>query len=172
MTAAIETPCTPGVAWFVLHTRSRQEKALADELLTRHIDHFLPCVVRTRYWGKRKALVDEPLFPGYVFLRGTTEQAYVADRTRRVARIIPVADQQQLAWELRNLALALDNRVPLDPYPYLKTGMRVEVISGPFRGLQGLIESRTGGRKLILAVDMLGQAVSVELEGAAVEPVG
>ena len=156
--------------WYVLHTRSRHEKSLAEDLSARGIRHFLPLVTKVRRWGKRKATVEEPLFPGYLFLRGSQEDAFTADRTRWVAQIIPVADQQRLEWELRNIARALDEKTPLDPYPYLKKGIRVEVTSGPLRGLQGLIESRTNVDKLILAIDMLGQGVTVELAGASVEP--
>lgn len=156
--------------WFVLHTRSRQEKALADDLSARGITHYLPLVNRIKYWGKRKTVVDEPLFPGYLFLRGRIDDAYIADRTRHVAAIIPVSDQQRLLWELKNLWQALRHKAPLDPYSYLKKGVRVEVTSGPLRGLQGLIEARTSVERLILAVDILGRAVSIELHGAMVEP--
>ena len=76
-------------------------------------------------------MVDEPMFPGYVFLKGTLDDAYEADRTRRVARIIPVVDQTQLATELKSLWLALEDQAILDPFPYLRCGMRVEVRSGP-----------------------------------------
>lgn len=156
--------------WYVLHTRSRHEKSLAEDLSARKIRHFLPLVTKMRRWGKRKASVEEPLFPGYLFLRGSREEAFTADRTRWVAQIIPVADQQRLHWELRNIARALEQNAPLDPYPYLRKGIRVEVTSGPLRGLQGLVESRSSFDKLILAVDMLGQGVTVELAGASVEP--
>src|SRR5215218_2778962 len=116
--------------WYVLHTKSRQEK---------------------------------PLFPGYLFLRGSLDQAYVADRTKRVSNILKVHNQERMTWQLTNLSLALSHSVPLDPYPYLKEGVLVEVKAGAFRGLQGLIERRTGWERLILQVDLLGQAVSLEL---------
>jgi transcription termination/antitermination protein NusG len=155
--------------WHVLHTKSRQEKALSAELERLDILHFLPLVTQTRYYGKRKFRVSEPLFPGYVFLRGPIERAYAADRTSRVANIIHVADQFQLDWELRNLALAMDQRVPLDPYPFLKVGIRVRVKAGPFMGLQGVIESKEALGRLVLQIRMLGQAVSVPMDGALLE---
>lgn len=155
--------------WFVLHTRARHEKGLSDDLKAREIAHFLPLVTKVRYWGNRKAVVEEPLFPGYVFLRGSNDDAYIADRTRHVAQIIQVPDQRRLSWELQNLAQALQHKVPLDPFPYLKKGVRVAITSGPMRGLQGVVESRQRADKIILAVDMLGQAVSMELHGALVE---
>jgi len=158
-------------SWFVLHTRTNQEKPLARDLKARGIDHFLPLVPAVRYRGKKKLKADWPLFPGYLFLRGSIDDAYTADRGGRVAHIIPVADQRRLIWELQNLAKAIEHGVPLDPYPYLKKGIGVEITSGPLRGLQGMIESRTSLDRLILAVEMLGQGVSVELHGAVVEPI-
>ena len=168
--AGNETAAARGV-WFVLHTRSRQEKALADELAARRVEHFLPLVKRPRFYGSRKVVVEEPLFPGYVFLFGEKEQAYLADRTKRVANIIPVTDQRRLEWELKNIRLALEHDAPLDPYPHLTKGVRVEVRSGPFQGLQGVIEDKGKDSRLILQVDVLGRAVSLEIHGALLEPI-
>jgi transcription termination/antitermination protein NusG len=160
----------PGT-WFVLHTKSRQEKAMAGDLAARKVAHFLPLVTKIRTSGSRKIKVQEPLFPGYLFLRGSQDDVYNADRTKRVAHIITVPNQQRLIWELRNLAMALQNKTPLDPYPYLKEGVRVEVTSGPLRGLQGIIETRSSIDRLILSVEILGRAVSVELHGALLDVV-
>jgi len=155
--------------WRLLHTRSRQEKAVAADLRAMGIAYFLPIVVQPRYYGRRKLLVDLPLYPGYVFLRGSLDDAYSADRTGRIAQIIQVSDQRQLDWELRNLHLALTRQAPLEPYPFLKVGRKVEVRSGPFRGVQGIIEENDG-RTLSLQVQMLGRGVSLEIDGALLEP--
>ncbi len=157
--------------WHVLHTKSRQEKVLSEDLAALSIAHFLPLVRSVRYYGKRKAVVDEPLFPGYIFLRGSIEQAYIADRTRRVAHIIKVADQQLIDWELRNLSMALANTAALMAYPFLKEGVRVEVRSGPFRGLQGVIDGRSKNDRLLLQVNTLGRGVSLEIDGSLLEPI-
>ena len=156
--------------WYVLHTKSRQEKTVAEQLVARRVRHFLPLVERVHFYGKRKAVVSLPLFPSYVFLHGTAEQAYEVDRTRRLVRIIAVDDQQQIEWELQNLRMALEEKAPLDPYPYLKKGIRAEVKSGPLAGLQGVVEDRPRPDRLILQIDMLGRALSLEIEGALLEP--
>ena len=161
----------PNGLWFVLHTKSRQEKILADELAAMRVPHYLPLVRRQRLYGTRKAVVEEPLFPGYVFVQGSAEQAYQADRTRRVANIIKVTDQQRLDWELNNIRLALSQNASLDPDPHLVKGVRVEVRSGPFQGLQGVIEDRAKESRLILQIDVLGRAVMLEIHGAQVEPI-
>ena len=156
--------------WFVLHTRSRQEKAVADALEALHAWCFLPLVTHTRVYRGRKIHVQLPLLPSYVFMKGQADQAYQLDRNKRLANIIAVTDQARLEWELGNIRRAMDANVPLDPYPYLKKGIRAEVRSGPLRGMQGLIEDRTKLSRLILQVDMLGRAMSVEVDGALLEP--
>jgi transcription antitermination factor NusG len=158
----------PQGTWFVLHTRSRQEKILSRELAARGVHHYLPLLRQVRYYNGRKAVVEEPLFPSYVFLLGTAEQAFEADRTKRVANIIRVADQSQIDWELRNLQMATEGTIPLDPYPSLTKGRRVEVRSGPFQGLQGIVEDRDRDR-LVLLVNVLGRGVSLDLHGAQVD---
>lgn len=156
--------------WHVLHTSSRQEKILSDTLHAMSICHFLPLVRQARYYGKRKAFVEVPLFPGYVFLFSCLEDAFQADRTGRVAQIIPVPDQRQLDAELRNLYLALSKNAELDRFPMLKKGVRVEVRSGPFRGLQGVIEDRSRADRLYLKVDMLGTAARMQIDAALLDP--
>jgi transcription antitermination factor NusG len=157
--------------WHVLHTSSRQEKVLAETLSAMGVAHFLPLVQQTRYYGKRKATIEAPLFAGYVFVLCELDQVYQADRTGRVARIIPVPDQEQLDEELRNLYLALSKNAELDRYPMFKTGVRVEVRSGPFRGLHGVIEDRSRGDRLYLKVEMLGTAARMQIDAALLDPI-
>lgn len=156
-------------AWFVLRTKARQEKILAQDLGSRGIGHFLPLITCTKFYAGRRARVETPLFPGYLFLRGDVDQAYEADRTRRVAQIIRVPDQQRMDRDLRNIRLALGVDAALDPFPFLRAGVRVEVRAGPFRGLQGVVQDRTRLDRLILQVETLGQAVSLEIDGSLLD---
>jgi len=157
--------------WFVLHTRSRQEKALAADLHAMSIAHYLPLVSQVRYYGRRKQRVQMPLFPGYLFLRGTLDEAFAADRTRRVVQLLQVSDQAQLARELGSVQLALEKEAPLDPYPSLAVGTLVEVRSGPFKGVRGIVEDRIRPERLLLQIQALGQGASLEIDGALLEPV-
>lgn len=158
--------------WHVLHTLARQEKALAKDLLARGIEHYLPVQPTVRYYGRRKMTREFPVFPGYLFLKGTLDEAYTADRTKRVAKIIPVADQQRLELELAQIRLALSAGVALTPYSKLVKGTMVEVCNGPLRGMIGEVEDQLHPDRLILRVKTLGQAVSLNIEAALIEPVG
>jgi transcription antitermination factor NusG len=155
--------------WFVLRTRSRQEKILASDLRAKRIGCFLPMKRVQRTYCGRHYQVEMPMFPCYLFLRGEFDDAYWADRTGRVAQIIPVTDQRRLDRELSNLALAMSASVKLDPFPYLKKGMLVEIRSGSMKGIQGLVEDRNRKDRVILQIEALGRAVSLEVDAAIVE---
>ncbi|HEY7091391.1 MAG TPA: transcription termination/antitermination NusG family protein [Tepidisphaeraceae bacterium] len=154
--------------WFVLRTRARQEKILAADLGARKIGCFLPLLRVHRTYCGRRIQVELPMFPCYMFLRGSVDDTYYADRSGRVAQIIPVTDQHRLDFELSSLARVLESDTQLDPFPYLKKGMKVIITAGPLKGLQGLIEDKTRKQRLILQIEALGQAVSLEVDAAVV----
>jgi len=60
---------------------------------------------------------------------------------------------------------------PLEPFPFVKLGERVRIVDGPFKGLEGIIERRKGSDRLILSVDVINQAVGLEIDADRVEPV-
>ena len=150
--------------WFVLQTKSRQEKVVCNFFRDRQVEYLLPLVAKTTYYGKRKVKSELPLFPGYVFVRSAIQDAYAADRTNRLVRIIPVFDQARIEEELRSLTRALEAHQPFDRHPQLVAGVRVEVKSGPLQGVRGVVESRLKMDRLVLQVEILGQAISVEVD--------
>jgi transcription antitermination factor NusG len=59
---------------------------------------------------------------------------------------------------------------PLEPAPLLKEGMRVEVRTGPFKGMQGTITGRGKTGRLILSIAMLGQGAALEIDTSLLDP--
>lgn len=169
-----ERPVTSGNAkseslWHVLHTRSRQEKSLARALHAAGIEYYLPVVDRVRFYGHRKRTVTVPLFSNYLFVNGPLEVAYFATSTQRVANVIPVLDQKGFESDLEHIRRALSGGADLSPYRYLEIGRRVRVTSGPFRDIEGLIENHHRPDRLILQIDTLGRAASLEIDASLLE---
>ena len=81
-----------------------------------------------------------------------------------MANIIQVKDQQKLIGELVQIEQALKAGAPLRPHKYIKAGQQCRVIAGPLLGLQGVVARTRGAARLVLQVDMLGQAASVEID--------
>ena len=65
----------------------------------------------------------------------------------------------------------LVSTLPYDPCPAIKTGTMVEVVHGPLSGVVGRLVRKDAQRaRLVLAVDLIGQGVSVEVDAADVKP--
>src|SRR5262249_21234115 len=60
--------------WHVAYVVTRHEKAVAQELSRRSVESFLPVYDAIHYWNKRRAKVELPLFPSYVFVRMTSHE--------------------------------------------------------------------------------------------------
>ncbi|MEM7624115.1 MAG: transcription termination/antitermination NusG family protein [Planctomycetota bacterium] len=156
-------------AWYVLHTRSNQENAVANLLRGIGAIGYLPTKRTIKYQSRHRVTLEQPLFPGYVFLYGQRDDGFVVDRARRIVNVIPVADQAGLEWELSNLYYALRSEVPTHAHPHLKAGVKVRVFDGPLMGVEGMIESRYAPNRIILQIGMLGRAVSAEVEADFLE---
>jgi transcriptional antiterminator RfaH len=150
--------------WWVVHTRSRNEKALAHDLMSKNISYFLPMSWNVRRRSRRTIRSFLPLFSGYLFFCGQENQRVELLKTNRVANLIEVIDQETLLDELVQIAQALRSGAPLTPHKYLKAGQKCRVISGPLIGMEGIVVKTKNAIRLVLQVDMLGQAASVEID--------
>lgn len=155
--------------WWAVHTKSRQEKALAGDLGRLGVGCFLPLVrIRRRSTG-RTVETQVPLFPGYLFICGSDEQRIAALRTQRIVRVLDVADQERLKEALRYIHRMVTSDQPVDLYPGIRPGRRCRIVSGPLRGIEGTVFRRRGVSRIYVAIDMLGQSAEAEIDAAALE---
>ncbi|WP_276359592.1 UpxY family transcription antiterminator [Daejeonella sp. H1SJ63] len=54
--------------WYVIYTKSRSEKMVADKLAKAGIEVFCPLLKRKKLWSDRWKWVEEPLFRSYCFV--------------------------------------------------------------------------------------------------------
>jgi transcriptional antiterminator RfaH len=154
-----------GRAWWVLHTRPCQEKRLARHLLRRQVPFYLPLIARTG--GSRGAVPQSslPLFPGCVFLLAAREERVTALATGRIARRVPVADQEQLWHDLGQVRRLIATGAPVTPEDRLAPGTPVEICRGPLGGLKGHIVGAATGRRFVVQVDCIRRGASVPVDG-------
>jgi transcription antitermination factor NusG len=162
------------LAWYALRTRSRHEKLVHQQLDSRRVEAFLPLVERRRRWKDRWKNVDFPLFPGYCFARFPFQERLSVVTAVGVVQILgingiatPVPDH-----EIEAVRQLVTCTLPFDPHPYLKEGMEVEVVRGSLAGVRGILIRKGARARLVVAVNLIQQAASVELDAADVVPVG
>ena len=157
--------------WMVLHTRSRQEKAVARFLAAADLPFFLPLIDRVTIIRGRKVVSRVPLFPSYVFLSGELDDGYAAISTKRVCRIIQVRDQERLVHELEQIRAALGGGAELYRCPFAVVGAWCRVVKGPFEGIEGVVSCELGNNRLGLQIRTLGQTAILEIDADLLEPV-
>lgn len=155
--------------WWALFTKSRQEKALARDLLSREIPFYLPMVAHDRYIRGRRVQAHLPVFSGYVFLYGDETQRYTSLTTNRVARVLPVEDGNQLRHDLLQIHRLIATNAPLTVQRRLCPGQPARIKNGPMRGVEGVITQRRGRRLLLVSVHFLQTGVSIEIDDFMVE---
>lgn len=156
--------------WWVAHVRSRQEKALARYLVPFGIPFYLPQreqLVR-RYGRKFQSYL--PLFPGYLFFRGSRDDRYAALRSELIVQVLGVVDQARLHAELGQLYILQASGLPLVPHPYIGKGDAVRVTEGPFAGYSGFVARTKGKMRMVVSVTMLRRSVAVELDRDCLVP--
>ena len=162
------------LAWYAIRTRSRHEKLVHQQLGARGLEAFLPLVDRRRRWKDRWKTVSFPLFPGYCFARFPYPDRLVVQTAIGVVQILginghasPIPDA-----EIEAVRLLVTSTLPLDPHPYLREGMEVEVVRGPLVGVRGVLVRKGSRARFVVAIHLIQQAAAVELDAADVRPVG
>jgi transcription antitermination factor NusG len=150
--------------WVVLYTKSRREKKVAEFCNMGGILNYLPLERRLSQYGSKMVFSMVPLFPGYLFCCCDQKDRYNLLMTHHVARVIRVADQFGLLRDIERLYEAQNANLELKPCAYYEKGKRVKILSGPLCGYEGIVQRIKGQRRLVLAVDFIRQAASIEVD--------
>ena len=160
----------PSTAWYAIWTRSRHEQVVREQLERKAVEAFLPTIPKWSRWKDRKKKVDWPLFPGDCFARFDSRErlpilkcAGVVNIVSFDSEIVPIPD-----FEIDGIRRLVESELQFDPCPLIREGMMVEVIHGPLKGVVGRLLRKGAHARLVLAVDLIGQAVSVEVDAADV----
>lgn len=159
--------------WWALYTRHQHEKQVADALQYKGFEVFLPVYDSVRCWKDRRKVLSLPLFPGYVFVRGTIGRRLGILTVPGVHMIISRGDEAAAIpeTEIEAIRRIVDGKFSAEPHPYLNCGDRVRVTRGALRDIEGVLVRRKNIFRLVLSVEMVAQSVCVEIDAADVEPV-
>ncbi len=155
--------------WKVLFVKPRTEKKLTEYCSLYGLPHYLPLRDSARVGPQRKAAVQTPVFPGYVFARFTPDERLRLLQTNLIVRILDPINPRQMLHDLAMVRRALRADPALKPTKYLSKGRPVRIVSGPFMGVEGRVARLSGTLSVVLNVEMIGQAVAVTAEIDQVE---
>lgn len=164
--------------WRACYTRSRHEKKVSDRLGRAGFEVFLPLVDQKREWHDRVKLVEMPLFPSYLFARFGERQLSQIMGTAGVAAVVrfhgslasvPIREIENVRRLVEGFG---EGDVPIERSAPIEAGSRVQVVEGPFEGLEGTVAERRGrNRVLVAGSETLGQGLRLELAESSLKAV-
>ena len=172
MVPADAPPASDAAHWFAVWTRSRHEQTVRGQLEQKAIESFLPTVSKWSRWKDRRKRIDWPLFPGYCFARFEARARIEVLKCAGVVNIVSVDGEPAPIPErdIANIRQLVESELAYDPCPLIHEGDVVEVTYGPLKGVVGRLVRKNDKARLLLSVDLIGQAVSAEVDAADVRP--
>jgi transcription antitermination factor NusG len=155
--------------WYALFVKSNQERRVAVGLSARGLEHLLPCYSEIHQWKDRRAKVELPLFPGYVFVRLPLVERLRALTVPNVVTLVgkksaPTAMTDEEIAAIRNAAQEGRAR----PHAPLSQGDQVTIVAGPFLGISGILLRTGNGTRLVISVESIARAFVVEVDASCV----
>jgi len=155
-------------AWYAIYTKSRHEKLAGDQLAAKGLEVFLPTFETWSRRTDRRLRIELPMFPGYLFVRTTLhpERHLSVLRTVGVVKMIDFKGRPMPVdpEEIRSLKILIDSGVAIHPTENIRTGDRVRIVEGLFKGAVGRLLGRKSAQRLIVAVETINRAVQVEVD--------
>ena len=173
--------------WYVVNTYSGNENKVKEKLEMRTVsmgmeDYIFRVIVPEEKVIEEKNGVKKEkikkLFPGYILVEMimTDEAWFVVRNTPGVTGFIGSSGKGAKPFPLQpyevDKILNDMGMSRLEVNTDLKEGTLVKVISGPFSGMEGKIDSvDKDNSKLIVLLDLFGQETSVEVEFSQIEKI-
>jgi transcriptional antiterminator NusG len=161
-------------SWYAIHTRSHHERKVNRDLSRQGFTVFLPEYRTLSRRKDRRREILRALFPGYLFVHVClcSKRRLQILQTESVVRIVgirhqPVAVPDREIDSVRTLLAFGSDTTPHDSF---QPGQLVQVMDGPLSGVVGTIESTPHGKRIIVAVEILGRAVSALIDRETLVP--
>ena len=120
------------IPWVALVVRPRAEKKIEAGLANAGLETFVPWHGVRRRWSDRIKILEQNLFPGYIFCRSSFEERVLVMRQPGVNSVVSFDHAPALIPDDQIAALraAVNSGLPLGPWPFLKAGQRVRIEHG------------------------------------------
>ena len=159
--------------WFVLYTKPRNEKKVADRLENSGFTVYCPLKKVEKRWSDRTKVIEEPLFSSYVFIKISNADREKVFSFPGVVRYLFWLGKAAVVREEEMMKLKSFMN-DFDTYPLevksLTTNDRVKIKSGPLMGHQVRIE-KMNKTKAILYLEDLQFKVTVNLRQTSLQKI-
>ncbi|MDO8676137.1 MAG: transcription termination/antitermination protein NusG [Candidatus Azambacteria bacterium] len=171
-----------GRNWYVLHTYSGYEDAVARNLKQRIesldmqdkiFNVLVPKEKKIKIKNGKRRVTEEKIYPGYVIVEMivTDDSWYVVRNTPRVTGFIgsgttPIAISKEEMLELQKRMGSTESKYKIE----FSVGDPVKIVDGPFKDFDGKVSDIDEERgKVKVMISMFGRETAVELDSLQIK---
>jgi len=153
--------------WYAIYVASRAEKKVEEELTRKGVDTYLPLKTTLRRWSDRKKWVEMPLIPGYCFVKIVYKNYLSVLQTNHVVAFVrfegkPAAIPDGQIDFLKRMLKQSDYSWEITQ-EQLKPGQKVEIIAGPFIGIEAELVFLKGKKRVVVRIEQIDNSVIVDI---------
>lgn len=173
--ATFPTQSAHGLSWYLIHTKPRQEALALANLSRQGFQCYMPMLTLQKIHQRKTALVDEPLFPRYLFIRldnsGSGQSWSPIRSTLGVNRLVRFGSQPaKVDGQLIDLMRAREQSSPAQPM--FTAGEYVVVADGPFTGLEAIYQNTDAESRSVILLNILSKPVPMRIDTASLRKAG
>jgi transcription antitermination factor NusG len=133
---------------------------------------FVPWHGVRRRWSDRVKILQQNLFPGYVFCRSTFSERRLVLNQGGVRGVVSFDSCPALIPddEISSLRRAVASDLPLGPWPFLSVGQRVRIEKGSLAGMEGTLARDSTAWRVVVTINALQRSIAVEIDRDMIAP--
>lgn len=148
---------TNTTAWYVVHTKPRQEGRALENLQNQGFTCFLPTMQVQKLRNQRVQVVTEPMFSRYLFIQ-LDDQSQNWGPIRSTLGVSKLVSFGPLPAKVPPEFVAFLKEAPPETLERMfAPGDTVQVAAGPLQGLEGKYLAHDGETRAFVLIELLGQ---------------
>jgi transcriptional antiterminator RfaH len=165
--ASDPSPPDASTAWYLVHTKPRQEAVALTNLERQGYECYLPKMRQERVRRGKLHLVTEPMFPRYLFIKlddSDQGKSWAPIRsTTGVTQLVRFGGRAAHVDEA--LVQLLRQREQTAPIATLfEEGDAVVITQGPFAGIEAIYQTTNAEMRVVILLEILSKPASLLLE--------
>ena len=156
------------LAWYVIHTKPRQEARALTNLMQQGYQCFLPMITLEKLSRGRVYLVEEPLFPRYLVIcldHGRHGQNWAPIRSTIGVSGLVTFGSSPAKMHPDLIDALLQQQVGLSDTPerLFQSGERLLIGNGAFAGLEALYQMESGDNRAMVLIELMGKLAPMQI---------
>jgi transcriptional antiterminator RfaH len=163
------------LAWYLIHTKPRQEALALTNLSRQGFECYMPMLRLQKIRQRKTALVAEPMFPRYVFIRLDTSgsgQSWSPIRSTLGVNQLVRFGGQPAKVDGQLIDLIRSREQGTHAQALFSAGDNVTVADGPFAGLEAIYQNTDAESRSMILLNILSKPVAMRIDTASLRKTG